>query len=144
MLLRREGRVRDCIASLGVWPMLLVQRAGFSQARPAGRALPAQACDSSAGQRLEHLAPYCSDFDSGDENPFIAVAADRGCNRLRASYIRNSISLTLSRSHRIISTQPERREVAGRAAHPERSSLAGARDAMAFGASGGALPNTRF
>jgi hypothetical protein len=96
-----------------------------------------------AGRRAKRLVRYRYGGRSGDENPFTAVAIDRGRNHLRACNIRNSISLTLSRSRRIISAQLGRPEVAGRTTHFERSFMAGARETRAFRAGGGALPNTR-
>jgi hypothetical protein len=92
---------------------------------------------------VEHLVRYGLDANGGDENPFIAAARDRGRNHLRARNIRNSISLTLTPSHRIICAQLGRREVAGRTICSERSFRAGLREAGAFCVNGGALPNTR-
>jgi hypothetical protein len=92
---------------------------------------------------MEHPVRHRLDANGGDGNPFIAALRDHGRNHLRVRNIRNSISLTLAPSHRIISAQPGRREVAGPTTCSERSFRAGLREAGAFRANGGALPNTR-
>jgi hypothetical protein len=47
-------------------------------------------------------ASYSLVFTKGHENPFIVAAFEVGDNHLQARHIRNSISLTLARLHRII------------------------------------------
>jgi NitT/TauT family transport system substrate-binding protein len=81
---------------------------------------------------MEHPVRYRLDANGGDGNPFIAALRDHGRNHWRVRNIRNSISLTLAPSHRIISAQPGRREVAGPTTCSERSFRAGLREAGHF------------